>query len=81
MRYLIKVKATNNELISIFDVKEPPLHLDSLDVSNNAITKMMDLSRNKYLRVLNLRTNLISVIEGINKNLNLEILDISENKI
>ena len=42
---------------------------------------MSDLSRNKYLRILNLKANSITTIEGINKNLNLEILDISENKI
>lgn len=77
LRYLIKIKATNNELTTILDLKKPPLHLDTLDVSSNNISKMSDLSGNKYLRVLNLKANSISVIEGINKNLNLEILDIS----
>lgn len=71
LKYLIKVRATNNELISIFDVKEAPLHLDWLDVSNNAISKMSDLARNRYLRVLNLRSNSIVTIEGISKNKNL----------
>lgn len=42
---------------------------------------MSDLSRNRYLRVLNLKSNSISTIEGLNKNSNLEILDISDNKI
>lgn len=32
---------------------------------------MSDLSKHKFLRVLNLKTNSISVIEGINKNQNL----------
>lgn len=55
--------------------------MDWLDVSNNSISKMSDLSRNRYLRVLNLKSNSISTIEGLNKNSNLEILDISDNKI
>jgi Leucine-rich repeat (LRR) protein len=81
LRYLKKIKATNNELISILDVKKSPLYLDSLDVGHNNILKMSDLSSNQYLRVLNLKANGITVIEGINRNMNLQILDISENKI
>jgi hypothetical protein len=32
---------------------------------------MGDLSKNKFLRVLNLKSNSIAAIEGINKNLHL----------
>lgn len=73
--------ATNNELTSIFDVKNPPLHLDYLNVSSNSIAKMSDLSCHKHLRILNLRGNQIVQMGGIEKNHKLEILDISENQI
>lgn len=57
LKFLIKIKASNNELTSILDVKHAPLHLDTLDVSNNKITRMTNLGGNKYLRVLNLKSN------------------------
>ena len=81
LKYLVKVIAVNNELTSVFDTKKAPLHLDTLDVSSNKITKISDLSMHRHLRVLNLRANRISVIEGISKNAKLEILNLSENVI
>jgi hypothetical protein len=71
LRFLKKIKATNNELTSILDVKKSPLYLDTLDVGHNKILKMNDLSSNQYLRILNLKANSIIVIEGISKNINL----------
>ena len=68
LKYLVKVVAINNELTSIFDVKNPPLHLDYLNVSSNAIVKMSDLSCHKHLRILNLRGNQIVQMGGIDKN-------------
>ena len=68
LKYLVKVTANNNELATIFDTKKAPLHLDTLDVSNNKIAKISDLSMHKHLRILNLRANSITVIEGLSKN-------------
>lgn len=77
LKYLVKVVATNNELTSIFDVKNTLLHLDILNVSNNCISKMNDLSGHKHLRILNLKANNIVQINGISKNNKLDILDLS----
>jgi Leucine-rich repeat (LRR) protein len=81
LQFLLKIKASNNELTSILDLKKPPLHLDTLDLSNNSISKMTDMSQHHFLRVLILRCNTISVIEGLSKNTNLHILDLSANRL
>jgi Leucine-rich repeat (LRR) protein len=42
---------------------------------------MNDLSSHKHLRILKLRGNKITQMEGISKNLELEVLELSENNI
>jgi Leucine-rich repeat (LRR) protein len=65
----------------VLDVKEAPLHLDTLDLSFNRISAVSDLSRHKTLRVLRLKGNKIAAISGVQKNKALRILDLSENQI
>lgn len=79
LKFLTSIKATNNQLTSVLDVKEPPLHLDFLDLGNNRIAAIPDLSRHKSLRVLKLNANKIGSIRGLNKNQDLRVLDLSEN--
>jgi Leucine-rich repeat (LRR) protein len=79
LKFLTSIKATNNQLISVLDIKEAPLHLDLLDLGNNRITSIPDLSRHKSLRVLKLNANKIGSIHGLSKNKALRILDLSEN--
>ena len=81
LKYLISIKASNNHLTTVLQLKVPPLHLDRLDLSFNEITRIPDLSVHKHLRVLNLKSNKITHIEGLSKNKKLSILDISENTI
>lgn len=77
LKFLTSIKATNNQLTSVLDTKEPPLHLDLLDLSCNRISSIPDLSRHKSLRVLKLNSNKITSINGIDKNKFLRILDVS----
>lgn len=79
LKFLTSIKATNNQLITVLDIKEPPLHLDFLDLGNNRIATIPDLTRHKFLRVLKLNANKISAIRGLSKNKELRILDLSEN--
>ena len=68
LKYLTSVKASNNQLTTVFDTKQAPLHLDYLDLSSNKIAVIPDLSRHKCLRVLKLNSNRIAGIKGIDKN-------------
>lgn len=54
--------------------QRPPNCLEELDLSNNEISQMVDMSVHKYLKKLNLNNNSITVIEGLEKNSNLEVL-------
>jgi hypothetical protein len=53
--------------------RRPPNSLEELDLSHNEISQMVDMSVHKYLKRLNLNNNSISVIEGLEKNSNLEV--------
>jgi protein phosphatase 1 regulatory subunit 7 len=79
LKYIREIKATNNQLITILDMKVLPLYLDTVDLSSNGIISIPNLEKNKFLRVLKLQNNKIVSISGIDKNKNLQILDISEN--
>ena len=81
LKFLTSVKASNNQLTTVMDTKEPPLHLDYLDLSNNHIASIPELGRHKELRVLKLNANRITAIKGISRNKNLRILDLSENAL
>jgi protein phosphatase 1 regulatory subunit 7 len=81
LKYLSSVRATDNQLTSILELKEAPLHLDSLDLSGNRIAAIPDLARHKSLRVLKLTGNRITAIRGLEKNKALRVLDLSENQI
>jgi Leucine-rich repeat (LRR) protein len=81
LKYLTTVVATDNQLTSILELKEAPLHLDSLDLSGNRITAIPDLGRHRALRVLKLAGNKITAIRGVEKNGALRVLDLSENQI
>lgn len=53
--------------------RRPPNSLEELDLSHNEISQMVDMSVHKYLKRLNLNNNSITVIEGLEKNSNLEV--------
>lgn len=55
--------------------------LQKLDISNNQISKICNLSNLVTLQELNLSDNKISKIEGLDLLINLKVLNISENKI
>ena len=61
--------------------KRAPNSLEELDLSNNEISQMGDMSVHKYLKRLNLNNNSIVRIEGLEKNSNLEILHLNHNNI
>lgn len=77
LRYLTEIRATNNQLTTVLDLKDPPLHLDVLDLSHNRIATIPDLSRHKDLRVLRLAGNKIGAISGVERNRGLRVLDLS----
>jgi protein phosphatase 1 regulatory subunit 7 len=81
LKYLTTVRATDNQLTSILELKEAPLHLDSLDLSGNRIAAIPDLARHRSLRVLRLAGNRITAIRGLERNKALRVLDLSENQI
>lgn len=65
LKYLTEIKATNNMISSVLEMKEIPLHLDSVDLSSNRIAAIPDLSKHKLLRVLKLNGNKINSIKGL----------------
>lgn len=81
LRYLREIKATDNQLASVLEMKDPPLHLDTLDLSSNRITAIPDLSKHRSLRVLKLNNNKLTGISGVERNKALRVLDLSENQI
>lgn len=81
LRYLREIKATDNQLVSVLEMKDPPLHLDTLDLSSNRITAIPDLSKHRSLRVLKLNSNKLTAISGLDRNKSLRVLDLSENMI
>ena len=81
LRYLTEIKATDNQLASVLEMKDPPLHLDTLDLASNRITSIPDLARQRSLRVLRLNSNKLTGISGLERNKALRVLDLSENMI
>ena len=81
LKFLTSIKAANNQLINVLDIKEAPLSLDYLDLSSNSIANIPELGKHKSLRVLKLNANKITSIKGLSKNKALRILDLSENVI
>ena len=55
--------------------------LSSVDLSDNRIAGIGDLSNHRYLEILLLGKNVISKIDGVGTLLNLKVLDLSYNKI
>lgn len=64
---MIKLKASWNQLRRMFDF-EPPANLEWVDYSGNAINKIENCDKNPYLKYLNLDSNNIQTIEGLNQN-------------
>jgi len=81
LKFLTSIKAANNQLTNVLDIKEAPLSLDYLDLSSNRISNISELGRHKFLRVLKLNSNKITSIKGLSKNKALRVLDLSENVI
>lgn len=55
--------------------------VEELDLSDNKIEKMRNLSGLRYLSTLNLRSNLIGSIEGVDLLVRLRVLDLSGNLV
>ena len=64
LKHLIKLKASWNQLRRTFDF-DPPANLEWVDYTGNAINKIENADKNKYLKYLNLDSNNIQVIEGL----------------
>lgn len=62
---MIKLKASWNQLRRMFDF-DPPANLEWVDYSGNAINKIENCDKNIYLKYLNLDSNNIQTIEGLN---------------
>ncbi len=81
LSFLTRITASHNQLTKVLDIKQPPLSLDWLDLSNNHITVIPDLSSHLHLRVLKLNSNKLTHISGLQRNRALRVLDLSENLI
>lgn len=60
---------------------DPPANLEYVDYTSNCITKIENVSFNKYLKVLNLSGNKFQKIEGINLNKSLRVINLNQNLI
>lgn len=60
---------------------DPPANLEFVDYTNNCITRIDNVNRNKYLKVLNLDKNKISKIEGLHQNRSLTKVSLNQNEI
>ena len=67
LRHLNKLIASNNQINNMLDF-DPPANLEYADYTLNCISKIENVNRNKYLKVLILDKNKICRIEGLNKN-------------
>ncbi len=48
--------------------------MEEVNFNGNEIKEIPDLSKFRFLKKLNLSNNLISKIEGLNKNMNLQVI-------
>jgi len=80
LRHLNKLIACNNQITNMLDF-DPPANLEFADYTNNFITRIENVNRNKYLKVLNLDKNKISKIEGLNHNRSLTKVSLNQNEI
>lgn len=60
---------------------EPPANLEYADYSNNQISKVANVDKNKYLKTLILDNNRITKIEGLRQNLSLRQVSLKNNYI
>ena len=96
MSALTQLKAQCNQIDKCLNFSPPLCHADnawssghqaigsllaSIDLSNNKITGIDDLSKHTYLEILLLSKNLVSKINGLGSLKNLKVLDLSYNKI
>ncbi|CAK66253.1 unnamed protein product (macronuclear) [Paramecium tetraurelia] len=81
LKYIITLKASNNRLTKLLDLKHIPLQIMDVDCSNNEIEVIPDLSCHRFLRYLNLSYNKIRQIEGVQKNKYLQVLKLANNHI
>jgi len=51
----------------------PPANLQSIDYSNNKITKIEGAGKHRYLKTLILDSNKIAKVEGLKKNICLTV--------
>ena len=73
MKHLIKLKASWNQIRKMFDF-EPPANLEWVDYSGNAINRIENAHKNVYLKYLNLDSNNIQQIEGLQDNRCLRVI-------
>ena len=60
---------------------DPPANLEFVDYSINSISKIENVDRNKYLKVIYLDKNKIERIEGLNLNKSLRVISLNNNLI
>ncbi len=60
---------------------DPPAALDWVDLSDNQISKIENVSKNPYLRQVFLDKNKIQTIENLIENTHLRVLSLNQNQI